>query len=543
MLKKLLDVNLTTKFVIPIAGSALIILLVGGYTVYNVVNTSTHDQAQIALDALVAEQKAAEASANKTLNSKANIIGEFMAKTAPDLIVSFDFDSLKAYQDFAARDEDIAYATYLKPSGDPLTDFEKPKDLSNIVEKKYPINFNGENLGTVLLGFSRNTVQKAIEESNQRIEFNIGQVNNKGDEILNKFTLVMSLDLILITLVMTFGTYAIFKLFILNPTKETTERIRQLSAGGGDLTARLPTGYRDEIGDLRTAVNEFIQQLHTMITSIIADIESLAEESNKLRMSGNDLSVAADTQRIESSQVATSVNEMSASVHEVARNSNSAADATQNATDQALKGSRVVSETIDTIDALAKEVDNASDVIQQLASDSHDIGSVLDVIKGIAEQTNLLALNAAIEAARAGEQGRGFAVVADEVRTLASRTQQSTQEIHGMIERVQTGAINAVDAMHKGREQAHRTVQQATEAGQSLEDISKTIDSINSMNSQIATATVQQSSVAEEINENIESINSSCEKTADAATQVARASDQLSSLASRLQQLTMQFKV
>ena len=234
---------------------------------------------------------------------------------------------------------------------------------------------------------------------------------------------------------------------------------------------------------------------------------------------------------------------MSASVHEVARHSNAAADETRHATELASSGRKIVDETATTIRKLANEVEEASMVIKQLATDSNDIGSVLDVIRGIAEQTNLLALNAAIEAARAGEQGRGFAVVADEVRTLASRTQQSTQEIQQMIERVQSSASNAVLAMDSGCTQAQLTVEKAATADEALQSIGQIIESINSMNSQIATAAVEQTAVAEEINRNVESINSSSEKTADGANQVAEASEQLSELSSRLRDLVSQFRV
>ena len=543
MLNKLFNTNLTFKFIAPICGFAIVALAVGGYILSRVASTSTASQVSIAEEALKAEQGAAQNRAYHRLISKADIIGEFLAKTAPALIQASDFDTIREYQKMAATDEDIRYSAYLNPKGEPLLDYALPENKINIIEKSYEISWRGEKLGSVLLGISRDGVDNLIAESDARIETEVKKVKDTGDQAISKFAAVISGGIIVASLILAIGFFIMFKIFVIRPTRETTERIRDLAAGGGDLTIRLPVNQNDELGDLRMAVNDFIDQLHAMITNIVTEVEQLAAQSSQLRSSGNELSVAADTQRLESSQVATSVNEMSASVHEVARNSNSAADATKEATTQASHGRSLVNETVTTIRELATEVENASLVIQQLARDSHDIGSVLDVIKGVAEQTNLLALNAAIEAARAGEQGRGFAVVADEVRTLASRTQQSTQEIHDMIERIQTSASNAVTAMDKGCEQAQRTVEKATEADNALQEIRRTIESINAMNSQIATAAVQQSAVAEEININIDSINSSCEKTAAGSTHVATASEQLSELSTRLQNLAVQFKV
>jgi methyl-accepting chemotaxis protein len=203
----------------------------------------------------------------------------------------------------------------------------------------------------------------------------------------------------------------------------------------------------------------------------------------------------------------------------------------------------VVTASIHSIEELAKEIGNASNVITNLEQDSENIGSVLDVIRGIAEQTNLLALNAAIEAARAGEQGRGFAVVADEVRTLASRTQQSTQEIQTMIERLQQGAHNAVDVMKASQSRTTDTVGHANKAGEALNSISNYVGDINDMNLQIASAAEQQSAVAEEINQNVVRITDIAQHTSDSMQEIASSSNDLAQLSSNLDTLVSNFKV
>lgn len=544
MANKLFSTNLTAKFISPICGIAVVSLLVGGYVLVDLAKRSTKTQVEIAENALKAEQNAAQNRAFQRLLAKADIIGEFLAKTAPALIKSSDFNTIREYQKLAAVDEDIRYSAYLDNNGAPLLSSAVPENKFNIIEKSYAIKAaNGEPLGSVMLGISRSGVDNQIGESDQRIGQEVRKVVQAGDAAIDNYVLLIITSVVIISLVLATCVYFLFKILVIRPTVETTNRIHELATGGGDLTVRLPITQQDEIGALRKSVNDFIQHLQNMITIIVSDVEQLATEATQLRSSGSELSLAADSQSQESSQVATSVTEMSASVHEVARNSNAAADKTKVATELASNGRNIVDQTATTIRELANEVEEASMVIKQLASDSNDIGSVLDVIRGIAEQTNLLALNAAIEAARAGEQGRGFAVVADEVRTLASRTQQSTQEIQAMIERVQSSANNAVTAMDTGCTQAQLTVEKASEADDALEKIGGIIESINEMNSQIATAAVEQTAVSEEINRNVESINSSSERTANGANQVATASDHLSELSSRLKDLVSQFKV
>ncbi len=310
------------------------------------------------------------------------------------------------------------------------------------------------------------------------------------------------------------------------------------------LTGNVPqTGYKDEVGRLAEAVQ-------AMQGKLTRRIQEIAEVTHKVNMAVETMSAIVEhtsmgvqQQHSETEQVATAMNEMTATVHEVARNTAAAANAASQADQEVSNGSQVVKQTIASIGKLADEVRKGADAIGRLETDSNNIGAVLDVIKGIAEQTNLLALNAAIEAARAGEQGRGFAVVADEVRTLAQRTQESTREIQQMIEKLQDGAQEAVRVMHAGRTQAEASVAQASQAGQSLNTIRAAVSTIHDMSTQIATAAEEQGAVAEEINRNIVNISHIVEQTAEGAAQTTSAGEELGQLAEQLQTVVNRFKL
>ncbi|MCW8906390.1 MAG: methyl-accepting chemotaxis protein [Sedimenticola sp.] len=327
------------------------------------------------------------------------------------------------------------------------------------------------------------------------------------------------------------------------PLSLTTRAMDSIAAGEGDLTQRLDSSGRDEVARLAEAFNNFVvkvQQTITQVSSVTSQVASSAEALSGITARSHQ---QMGQQRSETEQVATAVTEMAATVHEIAANAEKTASSAREANKEAESGRSVVEEASQAINRLAGEMEQAASVVHRLESESEAIGSVLDVIRGIAEQTNLLALNAAIEAARAGEQGRGFAVVAAAVRTLASRTQQSTQEIQEMIERLQTGTGEAVQVMGSSQATTRNTVDKAHAAGESLAKIVQAVGTISDMNTQIASAAEEQSAVAQEIDRSIVQISQLAEEAANGSDQVATASRELSGLGEQLQRQVNQFRV
>ncbi|MGL5006000.1 MAG: methyl-accepting chemotaxis protein [Plesiomonas sp.] len=297
----------------------------------------------------------------------------------------------------------------------------------------------------------------------------------------------------------------------------------------------------DEIGQLARAIRQMKEGLSQLVNEISTSVSQLSSAVEEVGAIAEQSSQGMQQQQSEVSQLATAMNEMQSTVQEVSRNTTDAATAAHKATDASNSGSKVVHNSIGSIEQVAQEIERAGSVVQQLEQDSASISVVLDVIRNIADQTNLLALNAAIEAARAGEQGRGFAVVADEVRTLAQRTQDSTAEINKIIDVLQSRAAEAGQAMQVSRQQMQTSVEQARHAGATIGQINQSVIQISDMNTQIASATEQQNSVTEELNRSIVNIHNASDEVAQGANQTAQACAELSQLAVSLQQMTNRF--
>ncbi len=310
-----------------------------------------------------------------------------------------------------------------------------------------------------------------------------------------------------------------------------------------DLTLRSNINSNDELGALSQSFDSLLEKFHRTLTDVVTIVSSLHEASKQLATSSEITNTHINKQRLETDMVATAMNEMAMTAEEVSKNAANTASGVEVANIQAIQGQAIVKTTVTSIDRLAGQINLSAGSLNKLSSDSQDIGRVLDVIKGIAEQTNLLALNAAIEAARAGDKGRGFAVVADEVRSLASRTEESTQEIQNMIEILQKGSSDAVSIMNDSNQKAETSVESATKAGQALEQITQAVSSINDMAAQIATAAEEQTSVNEEISRNISNISVISDKTSQEAEKTHDSSKQLEALSGKLDLLVSQFKV
>ncbi len=370
-------------------------------------------------------------------------------------------------------------------------------------------------------------------------ELTVSQTNKRDIDVAHAKNMLL-LATVLALVFGLFAAWAITRQIVipLNQTLKVAERI-----AAGDLSHNLVSKRQDELGQLQRSIQSMTQGLRELIGGISDGVTQIASAAEELSAVTEQTSAGVNSQKVETDQVATAMNEMTATVQEVARNAEEASEAAVAADQQAREGDKVVGEAIAQIERLALEVGHSTEAMGELKRESDKIGSVLDVIKSVAQQTNLLALNAAIEAARAGEAGRGFAVVADEVRSLAQRTQKSTEEIEELIVGLQNGTQQVATIMDNSRSLTDSSVELTRRAGGSLESITRTVSAIQAMNQQIAAAAEQQSAVAEEINRSVLNVRDVSDQTSAASEETAASSVELARLGTHLQMLVGRFKV
>ncbi|WED20537.1 methyl-accepting chemotaxis protein [Vibrio sp. JC009] len=361
--------------------------------------------------------------------------------------------------------------------------------------------------------------------------------------VLSSARVMFILIAIVLLIALQVANWAILSKLVINPIQKVADAMSEIAQGGGDLTSRLNIQSNDEVGVLASGFDRFISNLHGLVSRIVSSAQELSQCAEQIKSNADNNAVATQQQLSEIEQVATALNQMASATQEVSNNANTTADKTASCNDLAIAGNGSVQKTVAEIHNLGEDISATSTTISELKDKSEHINTVLEVIKGIAEQTNLLALNAAIEAARAGEQGRGFAVVADEVRALAQRTQVSTQEIEGIIKDLQVSSEGANKQMHTTRDTLTKTVDESAQAIQSLEDIITDIRQINDMNTQVATATEQQNAVAGEVSEKVVAINNITTSVTDNAAQVGELSIKLESLSDSIQADLSKFKL
>ena len=384
----------------------------------------------------------------------------------------------------------------------------------------------------------RNQLQDLVKIQRDRFTNTRTEIINQGNN-----DLALALGLALASMIIGGVLLLVLSHRMVINLRSTVRAMKQLDSENSDLNYRLPVRGNDEVGQLAQAFNAFMERLQQLVVDVSKTSHEVREQMRIVAETSTRSSNEISNQRTETDQVATAMTEMSASVHEVASHASEAADAGHRADAAAQEGQEVVARTVHTINQLAEEIGLSAAAVRKLNEDSQHVTEVLEVINSVAEQTNLLALNAAIEAARAGEHGRGFAVVADEVRSLAERTRTSTQEIQTIIDQWLTQSMKAVEAMEASQIKADATIEQASLADAALSEINLAVQQIHQMSIQIASAAEEQSSVAEDISQRLVEIDTLADTSAESALETRQAGDAAQELSRHLRDLVERFKV
>jgi len=448
---------------------------------------------------------------------------ELTNSSIKEAVFAYDFDQVKAIAKSLVNTDLITAVTVADHRNQELAN-EKEKDVKDkdqVIAKGVEITYNNAKIGTYDITFSKQAMQETLRTQS---------INN----------IVVVICLLLASLI---AVYLLMQKLVLNPVAEVTRSLASIADGGGDLSRRLSTDSRDEVAALAHNFNRVLEHISHIIRNVVSVNEKVRHNVSTMSHATESTVTSTSQQLREIELVATAVEELSASANEIARHAGDTAERTNATSILAEQGNEIVNTSLENVNRLTIQIESTAQKIQVLKNNSVNIGSVMEVIRTIAEQTNLLALNAAIEAARAGEQGRGFAVVADEVRSLAQKTRSSTEEIESIIVQLQRAADEAHQAMNTSTAAARDTIDTASKVGGALDKIRSNISVINDMNHQIATASHQQSSVANEVSKNVTAIHALSEKVSANAQIVNTSGNQLSQESAELQKELNSFRL
>jgi methyl-accepting chemotaxis protein len=451
---------------------------------------------------------------------------ELTNSSIKEAVFAYDFDQVKAIAKSLVNTDLITAVTVVDHRGQVLADENENKndDKKNedlVVAKGVDIMYNNAKIGSYDITFSKHALRATLRNQS---------INN----------IVVVACLLAASLI---AVYLLMHKLVLHPVAEVTRSLSSIADGGGDLTRRLSTESRDEVAALAHNFNRVLEHISHIIRNVVNVNEKVRQNVSTMSHATESTVSSTSQQLREIELVATAVEELSASANEIARHAGDTAERTNATSILAEQGNEIVNSSLENVNRLTLQIESTAQKIQVLKNNSVNIGSVMEVIRTIAEQTNLLALNAAIEAARAGEQGRGFAVVADEVRSLAQKTRSSTEEIESIIVQLQRAADEAHQAMNTSTAAARDTIETASKVGGALDKIRSNISVINDMNHQIATASHQQSSVANEVSKNVTAIHALSEKVSENAQIVNTSGNQLSQESAELQKELNSFRL